>query len=91
VPLLCLPMGRDQNDNAAKVAYHGCGLKLSPKASAHKLGKAVLRLLEEPFFGRKAEDFAQKILLDSNKDTAILEIESLLSSIDHPHPSIAGM
>ena len=32
VPLVCLPMGRDQNDNAARVVARGVGLRLSPKA-----------------------------------------------------------
>src|SRR5262249_2059565 len=33
VPLVCLPMGRDQNDNAARVVFHGAGVRVSPAAS----------------------------------------------------------
>ena len=32
VPLLILPMGRDQGDNAARVASKGAGLRLPPAA-----------------------------------------------------------
>ena len=40
VPLLCLPMGRDQNDTAARVVWHGAGLRLSPAARARKIRRA---------------------------------------------------
>ena len=32
LPLVCLPIGRDQPDNAARVEWHGAGLRLSPKS-----------------------------------------------------------
>ncbi|MBU1822593.1 MAG: glycosyltransferase, partial [Bacteroidetes bacterium] len=90
-PLLCLPMGRDQNDNAAKVTYHGCGLKLSPRASADKIHKAVSRLLGESPFKRKAEILAQKIISDAQKDTALKEIESLFEPANNSHKSPIGI
>ena len=34
VPMVVMPLGRDQLDNAARVAHHGAGLRVSPKASA---------------------------------------------------------
>ena len=37
VPMVCIPMGRDQNDTAARVVYHGAGVRLSPSASAAKI------------------------------------------------------
>ncbi|MBB6487040.1 nucleotide disphospho-sugar-binding domain-containing protein [Rhizobium lusitanum] len=51
VPLVILPMGRDQNDNAARVAYHGVGLRLDPSAAPRMLCEAVRRVLSEPSFG----------------------------------------
>ena len=38
VPLLCLPMGRDQNDNAMRAAHRGAALNLSPDASPASRG-----------------------------------------------------
>ena len=32
VPVVAIPLGRDQLDNAARVAHHGAGLRLKPKA-----------------------------------------------------------
>ena len=47
VPILCMPMGRDQNDTAARVVHAGAGLRLSPRASARTIAAAVRRLLED--------------------------------------------
>lgn len=54
VPLVILPMGRDQNDNAARVDYHGAGVRLDPSASSQMLGEAVRRVLSEPGFAERA-------------------------------------
>lgn len=54
VPLVVLPMGRDQNDNAARADYHGAGLRLDPSAPAQMLGEAVRRVLCEPSFAERA-------------------------------------
>ena len=44
VPVVALPLGRDQLDNAARVAHHGAGLKLKPKASPDAIADAYLAL-----------------------------------------------
>ncbi|MBU6457915.1 MAG: glycosyltransferase [Bradyrhizobium sp.] len=54
VPLVVLPMGRDQNDNAARVDYHGAGLRLDPSVPPPMLGEAVRRVLSEPSFAERA-------------------------------------
>ncbi|WP_431461128.1 glycosyltransferase, partial [Klebsiella pneumoniae] len=54
VPLVVLPMGRDQNDNAARVDYHGVGLRLDLSASPQMLCEAVRRVLSEPGFSKRA-------------------------------------
>lgn len=54
VPLVILPMGRDQNDNAARVAYHGAGLRLDPSVSSQMLAKAVRHVVSEPNFAERA-------------------------------------
>ena len=48
VPMLCMPMGRDQNDTAARVVHAGAGLRLPANASAERIATAVRRLLAEP-------------------------------------------
>jgi len=54
VPLVCVPLGREQPDNAAAVARVGAGLVVAPAAVATSLGAAVARVLDDPAFGRAA-------------------------------------
>ena len=61
VPLVVLPMGRDQNDNAARVDYHGVGLRLDPSASPQMLGEAVRRILSESSFSERASALRRAI------------------------------
>ena len=35
VPMVCIPMGRDQNDTAARVVHHGAGVRLSTAIIRH--------------------------------------------------------
>lgn len=62
VPLLCLPHGRDQGDNAARIVFHGIGLRLSPGARAPRIRSAATRVLDDPAYktaaGRMADVFA---------------------------------
>ena len=61
VPVVAMPLGRDQLDNAARVAHHGAGLKLKPKASSDAIARAVRRVLDEPSFRANAERLAAAI------------------------------
>ncbi|MCB0663610.1 MAG: hypothetical protein KDC24_12770 [Saprospiraceae bacterium] len=79
VPILCLPMGRDQNDNGAKVELKGCGLKLSPKASPGKIRTATQQILNDPRYANNAGKMQQLILSKAETVDAIQEIEKLVS------------
>jgi acetylornithine/succinyldiaminopimelate/putrescine aminotransferase len=61
VPVLAMPMGRDQLDNAARVVHHGAGLRLGPRARPAKIAAAVRRLLVEPGFADGARRQAEAI------------------------------
>src|SRR5918996_716099 len=50
LPLVCLPMGRDQGDVAARVAWRGAGLRLSARSNAGKIASAIERVLGDPDF-----------------------------------------
>jgi zeaxanthin glucosyltransferase len=41
VPMIVTPIMRDQPGNAARVEYHGLGLRLSPRCSAAEMGTAI--------------------------------------------------
>lgn len=77
VPLLCLPMGRDQNDNAARVAHRGAGLTLPADASADAIAAAVRRLLDEPAFKAAAETLGAAIRADEAARDAAAVLEAL--------------
>jgi UDP:flavonoid glycosyltransferase YjiC (YdhE family) len=55
VPIVALPMGRDQNDNAARVEYHGAGLRLDPSASSQIIATALHRVIGDPAFAANAQ------------------------------------
>lgn len=79
VPMLCLPMGRDQNDNAARVVGHGAGLRLRPGASETAIRRAVERLLGEPAFAAGARRLGEAIRADAARGTAVDELEALVA------------
>jgi MGT family glycosyltransferase len=77
VPVVALPLGRDQLDNAARVAHHGAGLRLKAKASPETIAGAVRRVLEEPGFGESARRLAAAIAAETARDRAVEELELL--------------
>ena len=79
VPVVALPLGRDQLDNAARVAHHGVGLRLKPQAKPEDIAKAVRRVLEEPSFSAAVERMAAAIAAETAEDQAAAELEALAS------------
>jgi MGT family glycosyltransferase len=77
VPQVCLPLGRDQLDNAARVEWHGAGLRLKPNAEADAVASAVRRVIEEPSFAAGAQRMAAAIAEDLREDRAVAELEEL--------------
>jgi UDP:flavonoid glycosyltransferase YjiC (YdhE family) len=61
VPMLCLPIGRDQPDNAARVEWRGAGLRLRATSSAPTIAAAVDRIVHEEAFAAAARRLAQAI------------------------------
>ncbi|HET9111973.1 MAG TPA: nucleotide disphospho-sugar-binding domain-containing protein [Ktedonobacterales bacterium] len=82
-PLVCIPMGRDQGDNAARVTYRGAGVICSRKASAEQLRQAIRRTLEEPSFRQSAQRLAADIARDGGPTVAIEEMERLAAGAVH--------
>ncbi|MEA2155155.1 MAG: hypothetical protein QOE11_1295 [Solirubrobacteraceae bacterium] len=77
VPMLCMPMGRDQNDNAARVVAHGCGLRLRPTAKTSAIVRAIQRLIDEPTFKQGAADLGTAIRDAARDSTAVDELQGL--------------
>jgi UDP:flavonoid glycosyltransferase YjiC (YdhE family) len=77
LPLLVMPMGRDQNDIALRVESHGAGIALPPDASEAEIAKALSRLVNEPGFGIAAQRLGKAIALDIAAEHLVREVEAI--------------
>jgi UDP:flavonoid glycosyltransferase YjiC (YdhE family) len=77
LPLVCMPQGRDQHDVAARVRWHGAGLRLGPGASTAKIRAALDRVLGQPSFREAAQRLRRAIQADLAADRAVAELETL--------------
>lgn len=77
LPLLVMPMGRDQNDIAARVESHGAGLVLPPDASQAEIAQALTRLVREPGFGVAARRLGQAIVREAAAQHLVREVEAI--------------
>lgn len=85
LPLLCLPMGRDQDDNAARVVARGAGLRLRPSASPARIAGAVERLLNDSTYAEHAQRLGRAIRDDVAADRAVAELEAVGTMATYQH------
>ena len=78
VPILSLPHGRDQADNAVRISTRSAGITLSRTATPRKIAAATQRLLEDPGYGAAAAELGAII----NRDAAAGDLVSELEAID---------
>ena len=76
VPLVCIPMGRDQNDTAARVVEAGAGVRLRPNASAAWIRTAVRQVLGDGRFRDNADGLATAIRDGRCTADLVTEIEA---------------
>jgi MGT family glycosyltransferase len=86
VPMVCIPMGRDQNDNAARVVHHGAGVRLSTRASTGRIARAVHDVLAQPRYRIAAQRLATAIADESGEIDVAARIEAL---VQRPPASVA--
>jgi MGT family glycosyltransferase len=79
VPMVCVPDGRDQNDNAARVVAAGAGMRLGRHASASKLRNAIAAALEDPSLRGAAGRLAAAFGREDGVARSVAEIEALAS------------
>jgi UDP:flavonoid glycosyltransferase YjiC (YdhE family) len=77
IPLLVMPMGRDQGDNAARVAARGAGLALPPSAEPAAIATALGRVLTEPSFRDAAEELGRSMQRDMEAHLLAQELEAI--------------
>jgi MGT family glycosyltransferase len=77
VPVLVLPHGRDQGDNAARVEWHGAGLALNNGAAASEIGDALKALLEVESYRRASQRLGAAIREEIHDSPLVAELERL--------------
>ncbi len=78
VPMVCMPMGRDQNANADRVATIGAGRAISPDAPAEEIRAAIREVLSNPSYRESAQRMSRLIASLGQGDRAVTELENLL-------------
>jgi MGT family glycosyltransferase len=79
-PMLIIPHGRDQNDNAVRVTERGAGLSLMPDASVETIRAAAERLLNQPSFRAAATRLGDLVAAEAENSTVVQELEAASSS-----------
>jgi UDP:flavonoid glycosyltransferase YjiC (YdhE family) len=80
VPLVCIPQGRDQSDNAKRVAASGVGRALATNAPPAQITCALKELLADPAVLREARRFADVIAGLGGGDAATRTVADLARS-----------
>ena len=77
VPLLILPHGRDQAENASRVTSRGAGMAISRKASIAKISTSVARILGTESYRLAAGELGGKVLEDAKNERLLFaELEA---------------
>jgi len=76
-PVVVLPHGRDQPDNAVRVTLRGAGVALPRRASADRIAGAVRRVLDDPAYTHAAQRLGAAIRRDAEHSTLVAELEGL--------------
>jgi UDP:flavonoid glycosyltransferase YjiC (YdhE family) len=79
VPMVCMPMGRDQNANADRVATLGAGLAISADAPSGEIRDAIREVLTNPSYRERAQRMSKLIEGQGRGERAVTELENLLS------------
>jgi UDP:flavonoid glycosyltransferase YjiC (YdhE family) len=83
VPVLCMPMGRDQCEIAARAVWHGAGLSTPVTTSVARLRRLIRNALDESSLRVAAGQLAQRMAAD-DPDIAVRELEQIATTVGHP-------
>lgn len=75
-PMLIIPHGRDQHENAIRVTERGAGLCLPATASQEEIRQALRRLIDEPEFAAAARKLGMEIVQDMRRMSVTDELEA---------------
>jgi MGT family glycosyltransferase len=82
VPVVAVPMGRDQPDNAARAVAAGAGVALKPSAKVEAIRTAVAGVLADPSYTAAAGRLAAAMAAEGDADRALAELEAMVARRD---------
>jgi UDP:flavonoid glycosyltransferase YjiC (YdhE family) len=74
VPIVCIPGGRDQHDNALRVLDVGAGVRMRNHSSPRRLARVIARALVDPELKRGAQRMAEAL---ARSDGAVTVADAL--------------
>ncbi len=80
VPMICVPLGRDQYDVAARVVWRGAGSKLSSRTRSTAIRRRVASVLEDRRYREAASELSASISKETGQDLAVHELEALAAN-----------
>ncbi len=90
VPVVGIPMGRDQHDVAARVVHRGAGLRLDATSAPADIAAAVRRVLDDPSYAEAAARIATAIRSEVAEDRAVVELEALAAEPGAVSPKVSA-
>jgi MGT family glycosyltransferase len=75
-PMLVVPHGRDQNDNAVRVTERGAGLCIAAGASVDEIRAACAKLLADPSFRTAAKRLGDLVGAEAENSQIVEELET---------------
>jgi MGT family glycosyltransferase len=81
VPLILVPLGRDQPDNAARVVHAGAGVRLRKNASAGPLRAAIARVIADPRYRAAADVMAARLAAERDDNLVVDELEQVAAGV----------
>jgi rhamnosyltransferase subunit B len=83
-PMLVVPYGWDQPDQAARIMRMGAGLTLERKRyTPERVARALERLIQEERFERRSAEIGRAMQAEDGVDSACIAIEDLLKRQDY--------
>ena len=77
VPLIVVPLGRDQPDNAGRVVYAGAGIRLRKNATVSALRTAISRVIDDPRYRAAARHMAARLAAERDDNLVVDELEQV--------------
>lgn len=76
-PLIVVPHGRDQNDNASRVVARHAGLRVESSSSASEFAQAIAEVLRNPAYSAAAKALGEKVAREAEQSPVVGELEAL--------------